>query len=92
MRRNIDVDDDDDWDAENWDDFEPDEPEDEDDDDETIPCPHCGQPVYEDAERCPHCERYLSQEDAPAGRKPVWIIIGAVAVMTVVYIWITYNQ
>jgi uncharacterized paraquat-inducible protein A len=86
MPRNIDVDDDD-----NWDDSEPDESADEDDDD-TIPCPHCRQPVYEDAERCPHCERYLSGEDAPAVRKPLWFIIGASAALAVVYIWIMYRQ
>jgi hypothetical protein len=33
--------------------------------DETVPCPHCREPVYEDAERCPHCGQYLSREDAP---------------------------
>jgi len=33
--------------------------------DVTEPCPYCGQPVYEDAERCPACENYISQEDAP---------------------------
>ena len=32
--------------------------------DATIDCPHCGKEIYEDAERCPHCERYLSDEDA----------------------------
>jgi hypothetical protein len=89
MPRN--VDDDDDWGGESWDDTDADEPADE-DDDETVPCPHCRQPVYEDAERCPHCERYLSQEDAPVGRKPVWIVIGTVAALIVVYMWITYNQ
>ena len=26
---------------------------------ETTPCPHCGEDVYENAERCPHCEHYL---------------------------------
>jgi hypothetical protein len=84
MPRNIEEyeDDDDDWEA-------PDEPADDDDDAETIPCPHCGESVYEEAERCPHCEHYLSQEDAPAGRKPVWFIVGAMAALAVVYMWIT---
>ena len=26
-----------------------------DDSDETMPCPYCGDPVYDDAERCPGC-------------------------------------
>ena len=40
-----------DFDADNLDD----DPEwgDAPDDDETMPCPHCGEPVYDDAERCP---------------------------------------
>ena len=40
--------------------------DDGDDDAETVPCPHCGAEVYEDAERCPRCERYLSAEDRPS--------------------------
>jgi hypothetical protein len=31
----------------------------DDDGADTTPCPHCGEEVYENAERCPHCERYL---------------------------------
>jgi hypothetical protein len=89
MPRNVD-DYKDEWDGENWDDYEPDEPGAE--DDGSVPCPHCGESVYEDAERCPHCERYLSCEDAPAIRKPAWIIIGSLAVMAAVYIWIRYNN
>jgi hypothetical protein len=58
----------------------------EDDFSETIECPHCGAEVYEEAERCPHCERYLSQEDAP-GRKPWWIIVGALLCLAVALTW-----
>jgi len=62
---------------------------DEDDagDDETIPCPHCHEPVYENAERCPECGQYLSREDAPYQRKPVWFIVGFLLCMTVVLSW-----
>lgn len=73
-------------DDEDWNDIDPDEPEDEDDD--TIPCPYCRQPIHEDSERCPHCEEYISREDAPPARKPLWLIIGAVAGLAVVYMWI----
>ena len=65
-------------DIESWDD---------DDEDATFPCPHCGEPVYEDAERCPHCEQYLSDEDAPAEAKPWWIVAGVIAVLAMVYWW-----
>lgn len=61
---------------------------DQDDEDETIPCPHCGQGVYEDAEWCPHCEKYLSQEDAPSKRKPWWIVGGVILCFLILYRWI----
>jgi predicted nucleic acid-binding Zn ribbon protein len=59
----------------------------DDDGEDTVPCPHCGKAVYEDAERCPYCETYLSEEDAPA-RNPWWIILGALGVLAAVALWI----
>lgn len=38
-----------------------------------VPCPHCREPVPEDAQYCPRCENYLSAGDAPPTRKPTWI-------------------
>ena len=64
----------------------PDEPED-DEDDETIPCPHCRRPVFEDAERCPGCGRYLSTADAPR-RHPWWLVIGVLVCVWVVLKWL----
>jgi predicted nucleic acid-binding Zn ribbon protein len=61
---------------------------DDDDWEDTVPCPYCGKEIHEDSERCPHCESYISREDAPAGRKPLWIILGAIAALAVVYMWI----
>ena len=52
-------------------DWDPDDQGDDDDysededDDLCIPCPHCGRRILEESERCPHCEKYLSREDAP---------------------------
>ena len=65
----------------------PDDPADDEDGDETIPCPHCRRPVYEDAERCPQCGRYLSREDRP-WRRPWWLLVGVVACLWVVWTWI----
>jgi hypothetical protein len=65
-----------------WEDFD-------DEDDGTMPCPYCRRPIHEEAERCPHCERYLSDEDAPTARKPWWVIAGAVICMYVAYRWVT---
>jgi len=58
------------------------------DSDCTSPCPHCGEPIYEDAEQCPECGCYLSREDAPASRKPLWIVIGLVICALIVAAWI----
>lgn len=60
----------------------------EDDDESTIPCPHCGRQVYEDSERCPYCENYLSAEDAPPAAKPVWIIVATVLCLAAILTWI----
>jgi hypothetical protein len=56
---------------------------DDDQDDETIPCPHCREPVYEDAEQCPSCGKYLSREDIP-WRRPAWLIVGVVITLAIV--------
>ncbi len=64
----------------------PDEPVD-DEDDSTVSCPYCFRPVYEDAEQCPGCGKYLSREDAPR-RHPWWVIVGVVLCLVVIYGWI----
>jgi hypothetical protein len=56
---------------------------------DTIPCPHCGKPIYDDAERCPYCENYLSEEEhTQPSRKPWWIIVCALLCLYAVYRWI----
>ena len=71
-------------DEEDWD-------SDEDDDDEpTIPCPYCRREIHEDAPRCPYCECYVSDVDAPPARKPWWIIIGVMVCLYLVYRWIVH--
>src|SRR5690606_36727955 len=46
------------------------------DDGATVECPHCGAEVYEGAQRCPACGRYLSEEDTPSPRRSLWFLIG----------------
>ena len=58
------------------------------DDDVTAPCPHCGAVIYDDAEQCPGCGRYLSEEDAPAPARSGWIFIGVVVCLVIVVCWI----
>ena len=74
-------------------DYDPDEIDDDDDwgddDETTMPCPHCREPVYDDAELCPNCGRYLSREDAPR-RKPWWVLAGVVACLAMVTWWILH--
>ena len=76
---------DDDLDDREWPDEDDGDPEDE--DDQTVLCPHCREPVYEDAERCPSCGRYLSREELP-WRRPVWLVAGVVISLAAVLIWI----
>lgn len=58
-----------------------------DDDDTTIPCPHCGADIYDDAEQCPACGHYLTDEDAPAKPQPWWILIGVSICILIVIAW-----
>jgi hypothetical protein len=76
------IDRDDDWDDDSDDDYP-----DFGDDEPMIPCPNCGMDIHDESERCPHCERYISKEDAPTDRKPWWIIVGVVLCLYVVYRW-----
>jgi len=57
-------------------------------DEPTIACPYCRAEIHEDAQRCPHCEQYISREDAPPTRKPWWIIAGVILCLYLVYRWI----
>ena len=68
-----------------WDDEEPD------DDEDTIPCPYCGHPIFDDTPRCPHCENYLSEEEAAPSRQPWWIVLGVAVCLYLVYRWITWR-
>jgi len=64
-----------------------DDPDDEDDHaSETVECPWCRASVYEAAERCPKCGRYLSDEDAPR-RYPWWLIAGVVLCLIVILLF-----
>ncbi len=41
---------------------------------ETLPCPSCGQEIYEEAQRCPECGAYMTPGSAL--RVPAWIWVG----------------
>ncbi len=61
---------------------------DEEDEEPTVPCPCCREEIHEDAQRCPHCGKYISEEDAPPDRKSWWIIVGVILCLYAVYRWI----
>ena len=76
---------------EEWDEWESDAGADEeasDGDEATITCPCCKRQIHEDAQRCPYCENYISDEDSPPARKPWWIILGTLLCLYIVYRWI----
>lgn len=58
------------------------------DDDEALEkCPYCGHEIFEGSPRCPHCHKYISEEDIPTGRKPWWFIIGACLALFGLLVW-----
>jgi predicted nucleic acid-binding Zn ribbon protein len=76
-------------DEDDLDDREAPDPSDIDDDSaDTDPCPHCGKPVYEQAEICPHCQSYISREHSLPRRKPIWIISAAIITLLIVVCWV----
>lgn len=81
-----DFDADEDYDSDEYD-AEDGDLEDDDAEEPTIACPYCGQEIHEDSQRCPHCEHYVSEEDAPLTKKPWWIVVGVIACLYLVYRW-----
>ncbi|HYV35251.1 MAG TPA: hypothetical protein VE988_06080 [Gemmataceae bacterium] len=67
---------------------EPDHSDDPDGGVETLPCPFCKAPVYENTERCPHCENYLFYDGPSSPAKPLWFLAGVVICLGVVIYWI----
>ena len=71
------------------DDEYPEEDSYEDDFSETVPCPHCGTDVYEDAVRCPVCENYITRAGPAASwanRPWWWIILGLLGTLAAILV------
>lgn len=68
----------------NWDD----DLDEDDDDDVYIDCPYCGKTMLEDAEYCPSCDRWITDEDWPKPAQPLWIVIGIALCLAVALTWI----
>ena len=50
-------------------------------DDGYIPCPHCGETMLEDAEYCPSCDRWMSEEETSKPKSPAWVMIVAAVLL-----------
>ena len=50
-------------------------------DDYTVPCPHCGEDIYDDVEQCPFCRQYISAADFKK-QIPTWVVV--LIVLTIV--------
>ncbi len=61
---------------------------DEDDDLPMVPCPYCRAEIVEDAERCPHCENYISAEDAPPEPRSWFVRAMMVVALLIVAFWL----
>ena len=44
------------------------------DDDGYVPCPYCGEEMYEEAGYCSSCERWITREDVAPRKLPNWMI------------------
>jgi len=54
---------------------------------ETLNCPGCGKLIYEQAERCPHCGHYVTEETAPRRRRVKWFVVAVVICLIIVLLW-----
>jgi hypothetical protein len=75
-------------DEQDEDDWEDDDGVDGDDDEPTVPCPYCRREILEDSPCCPFCERYISAEDSPGPRRPLWLLLTALACLGMAVWWV----
>lgn len=76
----------DDWDddADEWDD---DDWGDDDEPADTVPCPNCREPVYEDAVQCPACGEYIVRGGRGStweGKPMWWIVLAALGIIATI--------
>ena len=57
----------------------------DDDSIDVAPCPACGADIYADAERCPHCGRYVTPGRG-AVRWPWWVAAAALAAAALAWV------
>lgn len=68
--------------------FADDDDHDDDFDDaaDVIPCPECGEDIYDDVIQCPHCHAYVTADTSVwSGRSWWWIAVGVLGILAVIY-------
>lgn len=76
-----------------YDEYDPDAPQDI-DLEESAACPACGGEIHEDAPRCPHCGRWITDELAPGAsaearaRGWFWPVMVALLISIILVMWI----
>lgn len=69
--------------TDDWDDPEADEFDDN--SIELVPCPACGEDIYEDAEQCPYCGDYVTHSASALAGRPLWFCaLGLLGVFAVI--------
>jgi len=58
-----------------YDDDDDDDWEQDTEDDGYVPCPYCGEQMYEEAGYCSACDRWISREDAPGTSMAPWKVM-----------------
>jgi predicted nucleic acid-binding Zn ribbon protein len=53
------------------------------------PCPACGEPVYEDAEKCPHCGEWITSPGTAERRSRTWLwpILVTILIVLILVAW-----
>jgi DNA-directed RNA polymerase subunit RPC12/RpoP len=64
----------------------------EEDEDPVIPCPNCGEEVFDDAEQCPSCGHWLVPDRSPMKGRPSWfLILGFGGAILAILLWLVWR-
>jgi endogenous inhibitor of DNA gyrase (YacG/DUF329 family) len=67
---------------------ESDQDADDDPDAMTVPCPHCGADVFDEADVCPRCGNFIVHGEASSKRPSVWLLVGVIVCLAaVLLVW-----
>ena len=61
----------------------------DDDESDFLPCSECGQDIYEDSVRCPHCGNYITADTRSTSRlfsQPAVVLISIVLILALIAI------